>query len=136
HVTGVQTCALPIFPRASQVVLVGRRLEVLREAAQGLGAVAPTGVQVTPLACDLTVPHEVEKLAEVLHRGPSIDVLVCNAGGNVGMGAGPELASIAEGWRGDFDANVLSAVLLTSAVLDHVTRPGGRLGRASCRYRE
>ncbi|HLS44201.1 MAG TPA: SDR family oxidoreductase [Ornithinicoccus sp.] len=126
--TGIgRAIAAALLPRASQVVLVGRRLEVLREAAQGLGAVAPTGVQVTPLACDLTVPHEVEKLAEVLHRGPSIDVLVCNAGGNVGMGAGPELASIAEGWRGDFDANVLSAVLLTSAVLDHVTRPGGRI---------
>ncbi|MCK0113808.1 SDR family oxidoreductase [Ornithinimicrobium sp. F0845] len=116
-----------LLPQASQVVIVGRREQVLREAARELAPQAPPGVQISPLACDLTVPEEVERLAAILHRGPAIDVLVCNAGGNLGVAAGPDLASVAEGWRADFDANVLSAVLLTQALLDHIRRPGGRI---------
>lgn len=126
--TGIgRAIAAALLPTASQVVLVGRRADVLRQTARELAPTAPPGVQISPLSCDLTVPEEVLKLADILHRGPAIDVLVCNAGGNVGVGAGDDLASLAEAWRGDFDANVLSAVLLTEALLDHIRRPGGRI---------
>ncbi|WP_256839957.1 SDR family NAD(P)-dependent oxidoreductase [Ornithinimicrobium faecis] len=126
--TGIgRAIAAALLPQASQVVLVGRRAEVLRETARELASQAPPGVQISPLACDLTVPAEVETLAGILHRGPAIDVLVCNAGGNLGVGAGPDLESIAEGWKADFEANVLSAVLLTEALRDHIRRPGGRI---------
>ncbi|WP_256842389.1 SDR family NAD(P)-dependent oxidoreductase [Ornithinimicrobium cryptoxanthini] len=126
--TGIgRAIATALLPQASQIVLVGRRAEVLRETARELAPLAPPGVQISPLAADLTVAHEVEELADILHRGPAIDVLVCNAGGNLGVGAGPDLASVADGWRADFDANVLSAVLLTQALLDHIRRPGGRI---------
>ncbi|WP_109471452.1 SDR family NAD(P)-dependent oxidoreductase [Ornithinimicrobium cavernae] len=126
--TGIgRAIAAALLPQASQVILVGRREEVLREAARELAPQAPPGVQISPLACDLTVPAEVDRLSALLHRGAPIDVLVCNAGGNLGHAAGPGLESIAQGWRADFDANVLSAVLLTEALLDHLTRPGGRV---------
>lgn len=126
--TGIgRAIAAALLPQASQVVLVGRRPEVLRQTARDLAGEAPPGVQLSPLEADLTVPEEVERLAGILHRGPAIDVLVCNAGGNLAVGAGPELASVAAGWRADFDANVLSAVLLTHALGDHLRRPGGRI---------
>lgn len=126
--TGIgRAVAAALLPRASQVVLVGRREEVLRRTARELAEEAPPGTQISPLACDLTVPEEVERLAQILHRGPAIDVLVCNAGGNLGAGAGPDLTDLARAWRADFDANVLSAVLLTEALLDHLRRPGGRI---------
>lgn len=126
--TGIgRAIASALLPRASQVVIVGRREQVLRDTARDLAEEAPGGVQISPLACDLTVPEEVERLAGILHRGPALDVLVCNAGGNVGAGAGDDLTAVAQGWRADFDANVLSAVLLTQALLDHIRRPGGRI---------
>lgn len=126
--TGIgRAIAAALLPRASQVVLVGRRADVLRETARELAEQAPPGVQISPLAADLTVPAEVEQLSDILHRGPAIDVLVCNAGGNLGVGADDDLESIAAGWRADFDANVLSAVLLTHALRDHIRRPGGRI---------
>lgn len=54
-------------------------------------------------------------------------MLVANAGGNYGRGATGDLATIANGWRADFEGNVLSAVLLTQALLPHFARPGGRI---------
>lgn len=126
--TGIgRATAAALLPTASQVVLVGRRREVLRRAARELGEHAPAGVQISPLVCDLTVPEEVEQLAVTLRRGPAIDVLVCSAGGNLGVGAGPDLASVAQGWRADFEANVLSAVLVTHALVEHLARPGARI---------
>ncbi|WP_114906459.1 SDR family NAD(P)-dependent oxidoreductase [Ornithinimicrobium murale] len=126
--TGIgRAIASALLPQASQVIIVGRREQVLRDAARELATQAPDGVQISPLACDLTVPEEVERLSGILHRGPAVDVLVCNAGGNVGVSAGEDLAPMAAGWRADFDANVLSAVLLTQALLDHIRRPGGRI---------
>src|SRR5581483_11723980 len=39
----------------------------------------------------------------------------------------PGLAGVAESWRRAFDQNVLSAVLLTSAAVPLLRRPGGRI---------
>ena len=134
--TGIgRAIATALLPQASQVVIVGRRDQVLREAARELAPLAPPGVQISPLACDLTVPAEVERLAGILHRGSAIDVLVCNTGGGDRTDQivipvtydGDDLESVATGWRADFDANVLSAVLLTHALRDHIRRPGGRI---------
>lgn len=108
------------------LVLVGRRLEVLEEAADELRSVDELA-DVTAYSCDLTDPEAVQRLSTTLHEGPQIDVLVANAGGNYGVGAADDLASTADAWRRDFDGNVLSAVLLTHAVLDHLARPGGRV---------
>lgn len=107
-------------------VLVGRRDQVLHEAAEELRRSDPQA-EVTTYSCDLTDPAAVEDLAATLREGPTVDVLVANAGGNYGAGATGSLADIAEAWRRDFDGNVLSAVLLTHALTDHLTRPGGRV---------
>ncbi|WP_246136412.1 hypothetical protein [Leekyejoonella antrihumi] len=38
-----------------------------------------------------------------------------------------DLAATAAAWRRDSEGNVLSAVLITQALLDHLSRPGGRV---------
>lgn len=107
------------------LVLVGRRENVLTDAAEEIRSLDPDA-DVTTFSCDLTDPEEVQMLADNLQHGPHIDVLVANAGGNYGLGA-DSLPHLAQAWRADFDGNVLSAVLLTHALLHHLQRPGARI---------
>lgn len=93
-----------------QVVITGRRKDVLEETAAQLGP------RVRPVAFDAADATQVEA---ALHWLPDrVDVLVNTAGGNTDIGsATPDsLASIADAWRANLDANVLSAVLLTEAL--------------------
>ncbi|BDZ58185.1 SDR family NAD(P)-dependent oxidoreductase [Barrientosiimonas endolithica] len=124
--TGIgRAVATRLLAEEPDLVLVGRRDSVLQEAAGELRALDETA-QVTTLTCDLTDPDQVQRLSDTLHDGPQIDVFVANAGGNYGLGAGT-LEEVAAAWRRDFDGNVLSAVLPVHALLDHVSRPGGRI---------
>lgn len=100
------------------VTIVGRRREVLERAATELG---PT---VRPLVCDLADPDAVEALLPQLPSG--IDVLVNNAGSREStVSAGPH--ALVARWRGDFERNVLTAVLLTESVRDRLTPGQGRV---------
>ncbi|MCX4746380.1 SDR family oxidoreductase [Kitasatospora sp. NBC_01287] len=100
------------------VVIVGRRRAVLEQAAEGLGG------GVAPLVCDLADPEAVEAALAALPA--RIDVLVNNAGSReTGFGAGPH--ALLARWRGDFERNVLTAVLLTESVRDRLTPGGGRV---------
>jgi 3-oxoacyl-[acyl-carrier protein] reductase len=101
-----------------RVVIVGRRADVLERAAAELPG------DVTALPADLTVPADVERVADAV---ADVDVLVNNAGGiTTGL---PEstLAEHATVWRREYDLNVLTAVLLTTALLPKLRRPGGRI---------
>ncbi|WP_371479226.1 SDR family NAD(P)-dependent oxidoreductase [Kitasatospora sp. NBC_00315] len=101
-----------------EVVIVGRRRAVLEQAAAALG---PT---VTPLVCDLADPDAVEHALAELPAG--IDVLVNNAGSRETVpGAGPH--ALLARWRGDFERNVLTVVLLTESVRDRLTQGAGRV---------
>ncbi|MGE5830704.1 MAG: SDR family NAD(P)-dependent oxidoreductase [Micromonosporaceae bacterium] len=110
-----------------QVVIVGRRSEVLAAAAEALND--ELGAQrVTWLAADLSDPEQAEWVASaVIATEQPVDVLVNNAGGYASLGTRQSLADHADAWRRDFDANVLTAVLLTTALEPHLTRPGGRV---------
>ncbi|WP_051966136.1 SDR family NAD(P)-dependent oxidoreductase [Kitasatospora mediocidica] len=101
-----------------RVVIVGRRRAVLDTAAASLGG------SVTPLVCDLADPDAVEAALGTL---PSrIDVLVNNAGSReTGFVAGPH--ALLARWRGDFERNVLTAVLITESVRDRLTQGTGRV---------
>jgi 3-oxoacyl-[acyl-carrier protein] reductase len=100
------------------VFITGRDPDRLGRAADELGA--------KPITCDAASPADVASLAA--HLGPSLDVLVNNAGGNTDFTA-PEpetgdLAGLLASWRANLDANLLSAVLTTEAVKDKLA-PGG-----------
>jgi 3-oxoacyl-[acyl-carrier protein] reductase len=90
-----------------QVTITGRRENVLTEAASLLGARA--------VPFDASDPAAVEgALADLPER---VDVLVNNAGGNPAFSHdGGGLAALAELWQANFTANVVSAVLVTTAL--------------------
>jgi 3-oxoacyl-[acyl-carrier protein] reductase len=100
------------------VTIVGRRRTVLEEA------VAELGPSVTAQVADVTDPAAVDGLVHALPE--VLDVLVLNAGGNAPT-TGPSLAALADDWIADYRLNVVSAVLVTEALLPRLPRPGGRI---------
>jgi NAD(P)-dependent dehydrogenase (short-subunit alcohol dehydrogenase family) len=100
----------------AEVVITGRRAEVLKAVADEIGA---RGV-----VCDAADPVAV---SQALHEFPDrIDVLVNNAGGNTDF-TQPEpgdLTQLAANWQANLAANVLSAVLMTTALSDRLAAGG------------
>jgi 3-oxoacyl-[acyl-carrier protein] reductase len=119
-----------------RVVITGRDAERLRRAAAELGA--------HDIVCDGADPAQVAALRAGLAGsfGPALDVLVNNAGGNTefdrrgnGEPDGPDgpddtgvrragLERLAARWQANLDANLISAVLTTSAVDDMLAAGG------------
>lgn len=109
--TGIGRAVAEAFAvSGDQVVITGRRKDVLEETAAELGS------DVRPVAFDATDPAQIEAALALLPQ--HVDVLVNSAGGNTDIGAAaPEgLAGVAEAWRDNLEANVLSAVLVTEAL--------------------
>jgi 3-oxoacyl-[acyl-carrier protein] reductase len=101
------------------------------------GRVADTAAEIgaKPIPGDATNPEQVARMAGEL--GDDLDVLVNMAGGNTdftataagpGGAVGPvaELERVAAAWHANLDANLLSAVLTTTAVLGKL-RAGGSI---------
>lgn len=117
--TGIgRAVAASFAARGDTVVITGRRGELLQRAAAALGS----GVRA--VVCDATDPTQIEALRAQLPA--SVDVLVNNAGGNTDFNrASPDdLTSLADHWRANLEANLLSAVLMTAAVADRLTEGG------------
>ncbi len=124
--TGIgRAIAERFLPEHPELILIGRREQPLADAAAALRSADPDSV-VSTYSCDLMDPDAVQALAAQIADGGRVDVLVANAGGNFGLQKG-DLHQVAANWRADFDGNVLPTVLLTEALLDHFTRPGGRI---------
>jgi 3-oxoacyl-[acyl-carrier protein] reductase len=109
------------------VVVTGRDAGRLGRAADQLGAYG--------IVCDATDPAQVAALRASLDEriGPALDVVVNNAGGNTdfdtpdGDSGGADadgLKRLAERWRANLDANLLSAVLTTYAIADRLAAGG------------
>lgn len=98
-----------------RVVITGRDAAKLSETASEIDAEA--------VVCDAADPRQVRTLAEAVGE---LDVLVNMAGGNTDIGRDkPEdLDAVAAAWRENLDANLLGAVLMTTAVLGNLN-PGG-----------
>ncbi|MFE5571149.1 MULTISPECIES: SDR family NAD(P)-dependent oxidoreductase [Amycolatopsis] len=117
--TGIGRAVAARFAASDAVVhITGRRKDVLVSAAADLGS------SVRPLVCDATDPEQVTAALDSLD-GP-IDVLVNNAGGNTDFDL-PEqdgLAGVLAHWRANLDANLISAVLTTTAAQDKLAEGG------------
>ncbi|HEX2771732.1 MAG TPA: SDR family oxidoreductase [Micromonosporaceae bacterium] len=108
-----------------EVLIVGRRAAVLGAAAERIGAELGRPDAVRPVVADIADPRQVNAVVDAV-AGRPVDVIVNNAGGYLG-GDDTTLPGIADWWRANFESNVLTAVLLTEALLPAVRRPGGRI---------
>ncbi|MFY1617912.1 SDR family NAD(P)-dependent oxidoreductase [Micromonospora sp. WMMD736] len=107
------------------VLVVGRRADVLAAAAERIGVECGRTGAVTPVTADLTDPEQLDRVLAAVDGRP-VDVVVNNAGGYL-AGETDTLAGTAAYWRANLDANVLTAVLLTEALRPLLRRPGGRV---------
>ncbi|MFD0467460.1 SDR family NAD(P)-dependent oxidoreductase [Nonomuraea thailandensis] len=101
-----------------QVTITGRREDVLGKAAGDIGA--------RFLPFDASSPAEVQ--AALAHLPERVDILVNNAGGNTNLGRRQphELTDVAEAWWANLNANLMSAVLVTTALAPRMAE-GGRI---------
>lgn len=115
--TGLGRAIATQFVRAGHRVLItGRRAELLRQTAAEVGAEA--------LPCDNSVPGDLDRLSRACDE--PVTALVNNAGGNTDLTRLPPtgLSGLAEAWTANWTANVLTAVLTTTA-LDAQLADGG-----------
>ena len=117
--TGIGRAVAAAFAAAGdQVTITGRRPDVLAKTAADLGP------SVRPVPFDAADPAQVA--AALSELPPRLHVLVHCAGGNTDIGA-PDPASLSElaaAWHANLNANVLSAVLVTTALRPRL-QPGG-----------
>jgi 3-oxoacyl-[acyl-carrier protein] reductase len=126
--TGIgRAAAAALAADGMDVVIVGRRTDVLRAAADEVNDRRPAGTgELSWAQADVSDPAELAEAVEVIRqRYPVVDVVVNNAGGSVP--AGTDLRELADAWMESYRKNVISAVLFTSALLPMVRRPGGRV---------
>ncbi|MFI5040423.1 MAG: SDR family NAD(P)-dependent oxidoreductase [Acidimicrobiales bacterium] len=125
--TGIgRAVARRLAGEGDQVLVVGRRAAVVEQAAAQINA--EVGAErVRSLAADVSDPKGVAVVAAIVDRelGGVVDGLVNNAGG--GALPGSTLDEVASAWQEAFTKNVLSAVLLTTALGPTLRRPGGRV---------
>lgn len=116
--TGIGAAVAATFAKAGDdVIITGRRGEVLDRTAADLGNTVRT-------ACfDAADSTQIEDFARTLGR---VDVVVNNAGGNTDFdNPAPEtLGGRADQWRANFESNVMTAVLMSYALLDKLERGG------------
>jgi 3-oxoacyl-[acyl-carrier protein] reductase len=97
-----------------------------RDSGQLADAAAETGAH--PITCDATDPRQVTQMAAEM--GSDLDVLVNMAGGNTDFTRpqtdSADLSDVLAAWRANLDANLLSAVLTTTAVFGRL-RAGGTI---------
>jgi 3-oxoacyl-[acyl-carrier protein] reductase len=102
------------------VIITGRTASRLASTAAEIGA--------RPVTCDASDPQQVMRMAGEL--GPDLDVLANMAGGNTDFtrpgGQDADLGHVLAAWQANLDANLISAVLTTTAVLGKL-RAGGSI---------
>jgi 3-oxoacyl-[acyl-carrier protein] reductase len=126
--TGIgRACAAALAEDGCDVVLLGRRADVLDDTAAELDGVGGSTVRALP--CDVSDPAGVElAVGQLRDWWDVVDVVVNNAGAAAArLPAGAPLADVAVAWADAWRANVLSAVLLTTALEPALARPGGRV---------
>ena len=124
--TGIGRAVAARFAAGGEdVVILGRRERVLEEACAALNTEYGAS-RVSHVRADLESPDDVRRAAAAIAADGPVDVVVNNAGG-ISSASDGDLATLAEHWLTDYRNNVLTAVMLTSALLPSIRRPGGRI---------
>jgi 3-oxoacyl-[acyl-carrier protein] reductase len=129
--TGIGRAVARRFALAGdEVIIVGRRERVISEAADSLNEEAGRPA-VEAVAADLSRTKDVDRVGSLVTQGHNaIDVVVNNAGG-VGGQPGEDLVGTQADWEAEFSRNVLTAVLLTTALEARLRRPGASIVNVS-----
>jgi 3-oxoacyl-[acyl-carrier protein] reductase len=107
---------------AAQVVIMGRREDALREAAQAIGS------QCSWQRADVSQREQVARAVHAIVRQfGKIDVLINNAGESRGITADMSLEQAEAVWDQELATNLKGAFLMALAVMPHLARPGGRI---------
>jgi NADP-dependent 3-hydroxy acid dehydrogenase YdfG len=94
------------------VVCAARRIDRIRAIAAEVGG--------TAVACDVTDAADVARLADVV--GPTLDVLVNNAGG--ALGVDPVAQGNPDQWRAMYETNVVGTMRVTKALVPALIASG------------
>lgn len=124
--TGIgKAIAAAFAQQGDQVVITGRRPEPLKLAAEELGE------NVRAVRFDASDPAEVTQAMAELPE--IVNVLINNAGGNTDIGTPnpTSLDELAAAWRANLDSNLISTVLVTTALRDRLAHGGAIINFSS-----
>jgi 3-oxoacyl-[acyl-carrier protein] reductase len=126
--TGIgRACAADLLGDGLDVVLLGRRAAVLHQTAAELNGSGDATARALP--CDVSDPADVRRAVEDLREITEIVDVVVNSAGAPASRTSPDapLEEVETAWTAAYRANLLSAVLLTTALEPLLARPGGRV---------
>ncbi|MFN8625781.1 MAG: SDR family oxidoreductase [Candidatus Binatia bacterium] len=115
-----------LLQAGATVTIVGRRQDVLANAAQRLQPDVCAGAEVRCKGCDVTVEDDVANaVAFAADRNGRLDIAVANAGSG---SPGPILGQTPDSWRFSYDINVIgSAMTIKHAALAMKDSGGGAI---------
>jgi 3-oxoacyl-[acyl-carrier protein] reductase len=108
------------------VLLLGRRAAALDDTVAAVRAASPT-VSVTALPTDVTDAGQVAAVVERVRATHGAVRVIVNNAGSPAVAYGDDLAELVTAWTQTYLANVVSTVLLTTALEPLLERPGGRV---------
>jgi citronellol/citronellal dehydrogenase len=110
--------AMELVRCGATVAIAGRRVEVLRQAAEEIGE------RSSWIVGDIREQHDASRVLEtVLQRHGRLDLLVNNAGGQYFT---PAEAITAKGWRAVWRLNVDGMLNMAEAAFEQAMRPAGK----------
>jgi NAD(P)-dependent dehydrogenase (short-subunit alcohol dehydrogenase family) len=116
-----QAIAQAFANHQAQVIIVGRRLEALREAAREIGPSCPWR------QADVSRRDQMaDAVKAILEKHSKVDVLVNNAGFVRGQLTDLPLGEAEQAWDDEIGTNLADAFLMTMATAAHLARPGGQ----------
>ncbi len=117
-------CAQRLLEHGAEVLIVGRRDDVLEEAIGRLKKIVPGG-KVSFQVCDITVEDEVVAAVKAAAGDGGLDILVANAGSGY---PGPILDAPVDAWQFCCELNIVgTATCIKHAALSMKDHGGGNI---------